>query len=343
MLIKRRVHLLHIGFILSSITFMLLMPLKSVREKEMLKVRIVQLNEKSIVSPEELKLKSKKEITEVYVDDIKKQINRYMEQTTKDWDHDIDLVVWPESAYPLNLSLAHLDDEANEATRIVKGIISRIKRDFIFGGTSIESKTSVNSIYVTGFYYSASGKFQESYNKQVLFPIGERSFFSSGTISTEINKDNVHYTVFRGDSFPLFELEKYETNLLPIICSEMIFSRYIGEYLRGLDSKASAIINLTNDFNFLDTSGPLQHLFLARWRAVEYNLPIIRAAATGISTIIYPDGSLGKKAGFNKKYNLDISLKEYDQYKTIYERFGIFSFILLLLLLVILEFKWRKL
>jgi apolipoprotein N-acyltransferase len=49
--------------------------------------------------------------------------------------------------------------------------------------------------------------------------------------------------------------------------------------------KADAILNVTNDAWFGDTPGPYQHLQQARVRAVEYGLPLIRSANTGISVI----------------------------------------------------------
>ena len=67
----------------------------------------------------------------------------------------------------------------------------------------------------------------------------------------------------------------------PLICYEIIFS---GSVLPA-DKRPNWILVLTNDAWYGRTSGPYQHLSIARIRAVEEGLPIIRAANTGISAV----------------------------------------------------------
>ncbi|MEM8626600.1 MAG: apolipoprotein N-acyltransferase [Pseudomonadota bacterium] len=88
--------------------------------------------------------------------------------------------------------------------------------------------------------------------------------------------------------------------LIPLICYEVIFARPITKLLpaqratlnaRGGRSRA-AIINLTNDAWFGSTIGPHQHLALARMRAIEEGLALVRAANTGISAVFDPMGRI---------------------------------------------------
>lgn len=66
--------------------------------------------------------------------------------------------------------------------------------------------------------------------------------------------------------------------------------------LRGLGDDPRILINLTNDGWFGDFDPTrLQHLQIARWRAVELATPVVRAANTGISTWIDSRGRVIKQ------------------------------------------------
>lgn len=73
-----------------------------------------------------------------------------------------------------------------------------------------------------------------------------------------------------------------------MICLEDALPRY-GRELAGLDP--DVIINLTNDTWFDTGAEPYQHEALARFRAVEVGVPMIRAVNTGPSTAIDRDGA----------------------------------------------------
>jgi len=76
--------------------------------------------------------------------------------------------------------------------------------------------------------------------------------------------------------------------LYPLICYEIIFPSEMTDDIY----KSDAILNVTNDAWFGDTPGPYQHLQQARVRAVEYGLPLIRSANTGISVVVDAHGRI---------------------------------------------------
>ena len=108
------------------------------------------------------------------------------------------------------------------------------------------------------------------------------------------------------------------------MCFEVLFTSYIRNYLnRNKVDYPSFIVNLTNDSWLLNSAGPEHHLFLTRWRALEFKMPIIRANNSGVSTIIYPDGKLGQTIPFDKNGYLDLSFKiDSKKGPTIYQMFG---------------------
>jgi apolipoprotein N-acyltransferase len=68
------------------------------------------------------------------------------------------------------------------------------------------------------------------------------------------------------------------------------------------------LVNVTNDAWFGNSTGPHQHLQLARVRAVEEGLPVIRSANTGISSIIDAYGKIRSKLELNVSGVIDHGL-----------------------------------
>ena len=68
----------------------------------------------------------------------------------------------------------------------------------------------------------------------------------------------------------------------PLICYEVIFT---GDVVPQND-RPQLLVNVTNDGWYGNTAGPYQHFAMARVRAIEEGLPLIRAANTGISGVV---------------------------------------------------------
>ena len=73
----------------------------------------------------------------------------------------------------------------------------------------------------------------------------------------------------------------------PLICYESLFPG-----LARRDPEVRALINVSNDAWFGVTSGPLQHLNLASYRAIESARPILRATPTGVTAVIDARGRI---------------------------------------------------
>ncbi|MFI4882455.1 MAG: apolipoprotein N-acyltransferase [Phycisphaerales bacterium JB064] len=84
------------------------------------------------------------------------------------------------------------------------------------------------------------------------------------------------------------------------ICFEVAYAGVSRRLARGGGERVDALVNLTNDGWFSSSdAGRAMHLKLARWRALENGVPVIRAANTGISTII---DARGRIASANATY-----------------------------------------
>lgn len=89
------------------------------------------------------------------------------------------------------------------------------------------------------------------------------------------------------------------------ICYEVIFS---GLTPRSKNGRAEWILNQSNDAWFGTSVGPKQHVNIARYRAIEEKIPVIRAASNGYSGIIDPYGRFLQDADPSKRQVIDSKL-----------------------------------
>ncbi|HEY3294850.1 MAG TPA: apolipoprotein N-acyltransferase [bacterium] len=82
-----------------------------------------------------------------------------------------------------------------------------------------------------------------------------------------------------------------------LICFEVVFPDLAADMTRG---GARLLTTITNDGWYGNSSGPYQHLDLARLRAIAVRRSIVRSANTGISALILPTGAMSKTLGYNR-------------------------------------------
>ena len=104
----------------------------------------------------------------------------------------------------------------------------------------------------------------------------------------------------------------------PLICYEAIFP---GAVLDRSDRPAW-LLNITNDAWFGTSAGPYQHLAIARTRAVEEGMALVRAANTGISAVIDPYGRVMARLGIGERGVIDSALPAPIEGGTLFGRFG---------------------
>jgi len=72
----------------------------------------------------------------------------------------------------------------------------------------------------------------------------------------------------------------------PLICYEALYPGFTREGTIASGVRPAWIVNVSDDAWFGGTYGPVQHLNLASYRAIEEGLPIIRATPTGVSAVV---------------------------------------------------------
>lgn len=235
------------------------------------------------------------------------------------------IIIWPEAAPPFLLaqSPTALDDIAiltgNRKT-LVTGAV-RAERD-------ADGKLIVhNSIYIFGH----GGALVATYDKFHLVPFGEYVPFPETLRALGIDRlVNQPGSFASGDgphTYAIPGMPPFGT----LICYEILFP---GEAVDA-SRRPAWLINVTDDswFGPASSSGPQQHLLVARARAIEQGVPVIRAANTGISAVIDSAGRVVAQLPVDQAGVVD-SLLPVAQ-PTVFARFGHSGFLLMLLVLTI--------
>ncbi|MGC9967027.1 MAG: apolipoprotein N-acyltransferase [Syntrophobacteraceae bacterium] len=190
-----------------------------------------------------------------------------------------DILVWPESAMPFFYGID--EDLSSEVDRIVESV----GKPLLFGSIGVTMVEGRPRLLNRAYLLDESAGLKGGYAKQHLVPFGEYIPYSKLLFF-------VHNIAAAGsmDFVPGRESGPVFFRGLPmgvLICYEAIFPQISRETVR---QGARILMNITNDAWYGDTGGPYQHLEISRWRAIEFRVPLVRAANTGISAIFDATG-----------------------------------------------------
>lgn len=201
----------------------------------------------------------------------------------------MDLLVWPESAYPRGLRLP-LPLDGQSITR-------DLHVPLLFGGTSIDQhagqRVSANSV----FLINSEGMLDQVYNKQLLIPFAESlaELPLPAPVKYALAGLFPHHQNFKaGERNLAFTLG--DVSFVTPVCFEMIHSSFVRNLVR--ESDADVIITLANDDWFAHSRAPGMHLALAQLRAIESRRWVVRSTSTGVSAVINPLGQVVARTGF---------------------------------------------
>jgi apolipoprotein N-acyltransferase len=206
-------------------------------------------------------------------------LRRHIELTLRPQPAEPDAVIWPETAVPYQLELEPVIRDAVAAVAPAGGYVLTGGNRYDLGR---DPPTANNSL----FAIDGTAGIVDRYDKVDLVPFGEfmplRPVLSLIGLR-KITAGTIDFVPGRGrrtisrPGLPPFS---------PLICYEAIFPTDAAP----LEPRPAWLLNVTNDAWFGRSSGPYQHLAMARLRAIEEGLPLIRAANTGISAVVDPFG-----------------------------------------------------
>ncbi len=192
---------------------------------------------------------------------------------------EVELIVWPESAY--NQLLPR--DPEDVGARVTQGL----DRPLLFGALTYGYDDGARQIFNSLLLASASGEIVSIYDKIELLVFGE-TYPLSATLPM---LDRIFGTNWftRGTSLRHLQLGEYA--LLPMICYEDILPSLVRR-VWAESGPPSVLVNGTNDSWYGDTHQPMIHLALASFRSIETRRALIRSTNTGVSAIVDPAGRI---------------------------------------------------
>ncbi|NSW86122.1 MAG: apolipoprotein N-acyltransferase [Syntrophobacteraceae bacterium] len=240
-------------------------------------------------------------------------LQRYRRLTLEAVKHDPqpDLVVWPETAAPFFYGIEpKLTPQLNE-------IVREAGKPVLFGSPAARRVGTEARLLNRTYLLEKDATVSGAYDKRHLVPFGE--YVPLKTLLFFVNR----LVESAGDFVPGDDPSPLGFNSLSmgiLICYEGIFPGLSRDtVLRG----ATSLFNLTNDAWYGDTSAPYQHLEISRWRAVEFRVPLVRAANTGISVMFDATGAPCGTIPLNREGYLICNIRPI-RLLTIYARWGDF-------------------
>ena len=199
------------------------------------------------------------------------------------------LIIWPEAAPPFLLAEQPLALE--QIASLSKGrlglMTGAIRRDF----SPSDHIAYANSFFLIG----PSGIILDQYDKSHLVPFGEYLPLEKTLTALGLSKLTGIDGSFTPGAGPVTISVPGAGSVTPLICYEILFpDAVIGA------KRPDWLVNITDDSWFGPWAGPRQHLLVARVRAIEEGLPVVRDANTGISAIIDPFGRINQQLGLGK-------------------------------------------
>lgn len=244
--------------------------------------------------------------SEDYYNDI---LQRYLQLTSQPSARIPDVVIWPESALPdLANNVFAREDARAIAASLKEGqvLLAGLSRADVVAGQDVQYFNSLFALTALG----AEGlRIDAIYDKHRLVPFGE--YLPLGDLMGSIGVRSLVQMpadLSAGPSPAPMSIPGLP-QVQPLVCYESLFPGFTAG---GATTRPAWIANVSNDAWFGQTSGPLQHLNLASYRAIETGLPMARSTPTGVSAMIDPLGRVveGSRIGSGEARAVDVWLSK---------------------------------
>jgi apolipoprotein N-acyltransferase len=193
--------------------------------------------------------------------------------------------------------LARSDEALAEIARLTGD-----SRVLLTGEVRIDGAGAQTRYYNSFAMFGPMGKLLATSDKFHLVPFGEYLPFETLLRSVGLREIAANTGFSSGDGPTTFSVPGAPP-VTPLICYEVIFPQAVTGKPRP-----QWLVNMTDDSWFGPNTGPMQHLLIARMRAIEEGLPIARAANSGISAVIDAYGRIRARLDLGLRGILDSDL-----------------------------------
>lgn len=205
---------------------------------------------------------------------------RVTEQAAQDGSRP-DIVIWPENSSDIN-------PFANEDAReLIDGAAHDIDAPILVGTLTQDEVGARNTMQV----FNPDGSAGEYHHKKYLQPFGEtmpmRDFFRKITDLVDLAGD-----MKPGDGPGVVTMAGTAVGVAT--CYEVSFDQ---AFRTAINNGAQILTTPTNNATFSDSDMTYQQLAMSRLRAIEADRAVVVAATSGVSAIVYPDGSVSQASG----------------------------------------------
>ncbi len=238
-----------------------------------------------------------------------KNLEEYISLTQSEGLEKITHVIWPETATPFVL---------RSDTSLAYGLGRMLPEGalLITGALRSDGEGDDKQYYNSVVMIDGSGYIVGNYDKHALVPFGEfmpLRYLIPKSIKLPVGDKD--FSVGEG-------VRTLKWQGLPpvsvLVCYEGIFP----EFAVDNNNRPDWLLNVTNDAWFGMSSGPYQHFAMARMRAVEQGLPLVRVANTGITAYMDEYGQIKQQLALGIKGIMDVPLRRSSLYGTLYTKYG---------------------
>jgi apolipoprotein N-acyltransferase len=208
-------------------------------------------------------------------------------------------LVWPESATPYPPEQDAVAREMMAAVIPQGGLL-------LTGGERFDPTATPPRAWNSLFVIDGNGAVRARYDKRDLVPFGE--FLPLRGVLGRLGLGKLTHGSIDFQAGPgrtTIALEGLPP-ASPLICYEAIFPGGVVDRA----ARPDWLLNVTNDAWFGRSTGPYQHFAMARMRAIEEGLPLVRSANSGVSAVVDPWGRVQAELGLGATGVLDAALPQ---------------------------------